>query len=322
MPTMTCSSDLLIIGGGPSGLSAAINGASEGLVVRLLDSGASLGGQARESAAIENYPGFPESVTGHELMTRFVKQAQKFNTQMVCPVAVSSIETDGKYLVVCSDDYHEYVTRSVIISIGLIYRRLQAKNNAQFIGRGVFYGVPTGYVPPKGTQTVLVVGGANSAGQAVLNLAKNKKLQVRLIIRKAIDAQMSTYLIERIRAVDNIEVVEGAEVVECCGESELSSVYIQTANGVEHCHCTQVFIYIGATPRTRWLKATIEMDDTGYVRTWMDVTRVKAELPFQTSIAGVFAAGDVRAGSTKRIANGVGEGASALQMVHRFLASW
>lgn len=318
--TNDCDSDLLIIGGGPAGLSAAINGASEGLNVRLLDNGVTLGGQARESSAIENYPGFPESVTGHELMTRFVLQARKFNTHLICPVAAQTIVRDGDHLVVTSDDYHEYVTRSVILSIGLTYRRLQAKNNAQFIGRGVFYGVPIGFQPPKGNHTVIVVGGANSAGQAVLNLAKNKKLTIRLVIRKTIEAQMSTYLIDRIRATQNIEVRENAEIVECFGDSFLTGVCMNIDGVLEHCNCCSMFIYIGAVPRTLWLKTIVEMDDGKYIRTWMDVQGAKVEIPFGTSMPGVFAAGDVRSGSTKRIATSIGEGAAALQMVHKYLS--
>lgn len=317
-------SDLLIIGGGPAGLSAAINGASEGLVVRLLDSGRELGGQARESAAIENYAGFPESVTGFELMGRFIKQARKFDTQLHCPVSAADINRDRDRFVVMTDDYSEFVTRSIILSIGLSYRRLAAKNNAQFMGRGVYYGVPLNYQSPRGENTVIVVGGANSAGQAVLNLSRNKKLTVRLVIRKTIDAQMSTYLIERIRQTPNIEVLEHSEVVECFGESYLESVCIDREGTLEHCACTGVFIYIGAVPRTLWLARAhfdLELDDSKYIRTWTDVQGRKVVIPFETSVPGVFAAGDVRSGSTKRIAAGVGEGAGALSMVHRYLAS-
>lgn len=317
--TNDCVSDLLIIGGGPSGLAAAINGASEGLSVRLLDNGTLLGGQARESASIENYPGFPEGVTGIDLMGRFVQQARKFDTQLHCPVAAAGVVRDGKRLVVTTDDYQEYVAKAIILSIGLSYRRLAAKNSGQFIGRGVYYGVPAGYQAPRGTNSVVVVGGANSAGQAVLNLARNKKLKVHLMIRKTIDAQMSTYLIDRIRRTDNIEVVENSEVVECFGESSLTSLCYNRNGVLMHCDCSAVFIYIGATPRTLWIRDLVELDDNKYVRTWTDVTTDKVNVPYATSVPGVYAAGDVRSGSVKRIASGIGEGVGALQMVHRYL---
>ena len=314
----SCDSDLLIIGGGPGGLSAAINGASEGLSVRLIDSGSSLGGQARESSGIENYPGFPESVTGHDLMTRFVQQAHKFNTLLTCPVSAASISRDRERVVITTDDFQEYVGRAAILSIGLSYRRLMAKDIGRFMGHGVFYGAPSmNALLAKKPNVSIVVGGANSAGQAAVGLARNPKNSVKLVIRKAIDAQMSTYLIEKIAVLPNVEVMEGSEVVECFGDKNgLSSICISRADGSrEHVETTAMYVFIGAIPRTLWLKGVIDLDDLKFVKT--DVGQ--GRLAFETSMPGVFAAGDVRSGSTKRIASAIGEGACALQMIHRYL---
>lgn len=211
---MTCETDLLVIGGGPAGLSAAINGSSEGLRVRVLDSGHTLGGQAKESSAIENYPGFPEGITGADLMSSFVRQAHKFNTSMLCPIGAARVWREDDRVHVMTEDYQEHVARAALLSIGLSYRRLPAKGIGPLMGRGVFYGMPPGRWSPTKSCQVMVVGGANSAGQAVLKLASNQRASVRLVIRKTIDRQMSTYLIDRIRAMENVEVCENCEVVE------------------------------------------------------------------------------------------------------------
>ena len=310
--------DLLIIGGGPAGLSAAINGASEGLVVRLLDNGLALGGQAKQSSAIENYPGFPDGISGEKLMVACVLQANKFATKFHCPVTVRYIHKDGRYFVVTDDDRVEYAAKSVLLSNGLTYRRLQAENLDRLLGKGCFYGVPTKQTYHRDCK-IAIVGGANSAGQAAVNLSQNGKVRIKLIIRKTIRSQMSHYLIERIEKQDNIEVVEHAEVVAVEGKTYLSAMhYVQ--NG-EHqvAKMDYMFIFIGAVPKTSWLDGTVELDEKGFVKTWRDVSREKA-LPHETSIPGLFAAGDVRVSQTKRIATAIGEGAYALQMVHGYMS--
>lgn len=317
----TCSSDLLIIGGGPAGLAAAINGASEGLNIRLLDGGAMLGGQAKESAAIENYPGFPDGITGEALMGNMARQARKFATSIVAPTMAQDIvkNADGTISVTC-DDYTEFTTKAVLLSMGLNYRRLQADGIGHFVGRGVYYGVPN--FKPK-ARAVAVVGGANSAGQAALGLAANARLEVKLLSRSPLEQGMSTYLIERIRSTPNIEVVEMCNVTVCGGDTCLRRI-TTTHNGQERDFDVEgLYIFIGALPRTLWLRGKITLDEFNFVQTggpaeFMSNTR--APMFYETSMAGVFAAGDVRSGSTKRIATASGEGAGALQMIHNYLA--
>lgn len=316
--------DLVIIGGGPAGLAAAINGASEGLDVLLMDSGTALGGQARESAAIENYPGFPDGITGETLMHALARQAQKFDTKLAVPARAVVLEAagdSGAYLIL--DSYGDsYRAKTVLLSPGLAYRRLNANGIGQFMGRGVFYGVPVGRVPTQKC-TACVVGGANSAGQAVLNLARNPKAQVKLLVRHKLTDQMSDYLVKRIRAMSNIEVLEDCEVKGCEGGGNGLRYLNLLYNGQEESHAADfLFIYIGAQPQTYWLDKGIQ-DSRGFIQTWHDAVKHANmpnpfdPLPYETSWPGVFAAGDVRLGSVKRIASACGEGAAALQMIHK-----
>lgn len=318
MSTRDC--DLLIVGSGPAGMSAAINGASEGLKVCLLDAQQQLGGQARESSAIENYPGFPDGITGEEFMSRLAKQASKFATDIHAPVNAVELTNDSGSLVVTADDYSQYSARAVLLTIGLSYRRLHAEGIGEFMGRGVFYGLPGGSVIPRKKCTAVVVGGANSAGQAVLRLAQNPNANITMVIRRKVTDQMSKYLIDRIRDMPNVEVREGVEVVKCEGNKSLERIYL--SDGEEIC-AGQLFIFIGAVPKTHWLQKVLELDEKRFIRTWTDLPAgVREErLPYETGTLGVFAAGDVRLGSVKRIASGVGEGAGALQMIHRRLSN-
>lgn len=309
--------DLAIVGGGPSGLSAAINGASEGLSVLLIDAEAQLGGQARESAAIENYPGFPEGITGDHLMTALTKQADKFEAGLLLPNRITSLRADGG-TVFLTDEFGQGIeARTVLLSLGLTYRRLLADGLNKFLGNGAYYGLPTGRNPSHECD-VVVIGGANSSGQAVLHLARNSKARVRLISRSPLAKGMSTYLIERIRAQPNIEVLEDCAVTGCVGErsGRLHEVEIIWAGSKQSLPCDYLFMFIGALPRTYWLEGSVLRDEKGFVKTWQDAG---AALPFETSMPGVFAAGDVRFGSIKRIASAVGEGSAALQMIHRRL---
>lgn len=320
----TCTSDLLIIGGGPAGLSSAINGASEGLNVRLLDAGSVLGGQAKESSAIENYPGFPEGITGNDLMGRMSQQVRKFAASIIAPVNAARLNKndDGTITVQC-DDYTEYTSKSVLLTMGLAYRRLSAEGIGNFIGRGVFYGVPS-FKPSGATKVVAVIGGANSAGQAALGLANSNRLDVKLIVRSTLEKGMSTYLITRIRQHPRIEVFELCDVRACTGGSCLTCITISQSGKEIDVNVEAMHIFIGAAPRTLWLRGSVDMDDHNFIKTGV-ATGLRmgydGSYPafYETTMPGVFAAGDVRSGSTKRIATAVGEGAGALQMIHGYL---
>lgn len=310
--------DLAIIGGGPSGLSAAINGASEGLEVLLVDAEATLGGQARESAAIENYPGFPDGITGDHLMTALTRQAEKFNASLLLPTRMQRIEVlVGTHpMFKLTDEFGQSVeAKTVLLSLGLSYRRLQAQNLSGFLGNGAYYGMPFGRVPTHRCE-VAVVGAGNNAGQAVLHMARNNAATVRLLCRSKLRDKMSDYLVQRILAQPNIEVLEGCTVQSCAGKAgKLHEVEIVWEGTTHSLPADYLFLFIGAVPRTFWLSDSLSLN-AGFIPTWTDCG---AELPYETSIRGVFAAGDVRYGSTKRIAAAVGEGVGALQMIHRRL---
>lgn len=311
--------DLAIVGGGPSGLSAAINGASEGLNVLLIDAEATLGGQARESAAIENYPGFPDGITGDHLMTALTRQAEKFDAGLRLPSRVQSLIADfanSDRFVLVDEFGQEVEAKTILLSLGLSYRRLEAQNLGGFLGNGAYYGLPSGRAPSHKCE-VVVVGGANSSGQAVLHLAKNSNATVRLLCRSPLTKSMSAYLIDRIRSTPNIEVIENCAVKGCQGghNGRLAEVDVEWDGASHAIPCDYLFMFIGAVPRTFWLNSTVSLEK-GFIPTWTDCG---AELPFETSIPGVFAAGDVRLNSTKRIAAAVGEGAAALQMIHKRL---
>lgn len=316
---MTTECDLLVIGGGPAGLSAAINGSSEGLNVCLIDSGSVLGGQARESSAIENYPGFPAGITGDELMGRFVEQAGKFTTKMYAPLAAARLHVDDNRLIVLTEDYQEFASRAVILTLGLNYRRLNVPGIGQLMGRGVYYGMPN-FVQCHGCN-VGVVGGANSAAQAALFLARDTATQVSMFVRTKVHMQMSTYLEERIRKCPNIHIFEDTELVDVGEQSKMKLTGAKDNHGTVHA-LDYLFIFIGALPRTLWLDGCLDMSAKKFVLTGPLVIpshNARIVLPFETSIPGVFAAGDVREGSTKRIAAAIGEGSAALAMTHQYL---
>lgn len=331
MGTRDC--DLLIIGGGPAGLSAAINGASEGLDVVVLDAALQLGGQAKESSAIENYPmpeGHEDGTTGERLTSGFIRQAVKFKTELMNPTRATHLHVDGKRKIVVTEDFQEFAARAVILSQGLSYRRHDARNLAQFMGRSVYYGMPPNPNLLLGC-TVVVVGGANSAGQAILRLARVRRCRVKVLCRRPLAETMSTYLIERITSSPHygtkdavIEVIDGAEVIQVSGKKVMKELCYRREGLVYQMKADHLLFYIGAVPQTAWLQDVLRLDDRKFVLTGPDLGELdpaRQPLAFETSLPGVFACGDVRYGSVKRIANAIGEGAGGLQMVHSRLAT-
>lgn len=312
--------DLVVVGGGAGGLTAAINGASERLKVGIIDSEKHLGGHARDSWAIENYPGFPKGITGKKLFDNMANQAGKFGAAMIVDATASRLNRlkDGGYVVTMKDGRQVKAT-NVILSTGLDYTRVPTLD--KFIGNGVYYGMPKDILSSSrlraGEGNVAIVGGGNSAGQAALHLAELKGLHVSLLVRSNIEKSMSGYLIDRLKQCNNVDIISGVTIKKSNGDNNNNLKSLTLSNG-KTLNLNCVFVYAGAQPRTNWLKGAVALDDKGFVKTFHDVN---ATLPYETSLPGVFAIGDVRAGSTKRISGAVGEGAAALQMVHTYRAT-
>ena len=318
--------DLIVVGAGPAGLAAAVYGASEGLRTLVLDSTAP-GGQAGSSMRIENYLGFPTGITGSELADRAILQANKFGARLSVSTPVSSLMFDKTYPVLRLDGDETVTTKCLLIATGVEYRRLNAERCEQFEGRGVFYAATHNEAHIyKGAQVVLV-GGGNSAGQAAVFLSQHAS-RVLLVIRgDDLYKHMSSYLAKRIEQTPNIELLRNSTVQRMNGDGQLNSIEIVNSKTGEKrtVETPAVFSFIGAVPRTDWLPQEIERDGKGFIRTGPSLAQsphwTGKRQPFllETSRAGVFAAGDVRSDSVKRVASAVGEGAMAVQFVHEYL---
>ena len=321
--------DLCIVGGGPAGLAAAVYATSEGLSTVLVERQAP-GGQAGLSAAIENYLGFPRGVSGDELAQRAVAQARRFGTEMVIARDVLGFEARGPVRAVTFGDDTAIESRALIVATGVSYRMLDAPGLNDLTGRGVYYGASASDARSVQGDDVYIVGGANSAGQAVLNMAKFAR-RVVMLVRGDLAETMSQYLIDRIRATENIEVRTGVEVTAVRGDGHLEAVTVATrADGsTEEVAANWLYIFIGASPRTGWLGPDVARDRNGFIVTGPDLLTRDEEprwqldrppLLLESTVPGVFAAGDVRLESMKRVASAVGEGAMAVSLVHRYLA--
>ncbi|MCS5735313.1 FAD-dependent oxidoreductase [Herbiconiux daphne] len=330
-PQSRDSVDLAVIGGGPAGLAAAVYGASEGLRTVLLDA-VGPGGQAAASSRIENYLGFPNGLSGADLTGRAAVQAVKFGAQLFSPCEVVALDTGADRLLLSLSDGTEVSAKSVVIASGARYRALPLERWADFEGAGIYYAATALEARECGARPVAVVGGANSAGQAALYLA-GLGSRVCLVVRgDDLSAGMSNYLVERLKADERVAIHVGAEVTGLEGGSSLATIEVtHRATGETSRHeCHGLFCFIGARPATSWLTG-VAVDENGFVRTdgalaaddlgeaWDVLGR--HPLPFETSVPGVFAAGDVRLGSMKRVAAAVGEGASAVASVHVAIGS-
>jgi thioredoxin reductase (NADPH) len=326
-PTPGYIFDLVVVGSGPAGLAAAVYGASEGLRTVSLDS-VSIGGQAGTSSRIENYAGFPNGISGGDLTGRAAVQAMRLGARLNSPCEVAGLRVETGFHVVVLKDGSEIPTRSVIVASGAQYLRLPVEDLERFEGAGVYYAATDLEARVCDGSSVLVIGGGNSAGQAAIYLAQNN-CRVTIAVRRAGLAEtMSHYLIERIDADPNVELITGVEVRRLTGAARLEQVTLgEVANGGQQrtLDCSGLFCFIGARPATGWLAQEVLLDDDGFVLTDRQlpdaqVTGRTVALPFETSVPGVFAAGDVRHGSMKRVAAAVGEGSSAVRSVHERLA--
>lgn len=317
--------DVAIVGAGPAGLAAAVYGASEGLRAIVVEARA-LGGQAGASSRIRNYLGFPRGVSGAELTALAYQQARVFGAEFLFTQQATAVAARGGDRVLRLDG-GEVVARAVVIATGVSYRRLDVPALERLVGRGVFYGAAAAEARALAGEHVAVVGAGNSAGQAALHLARFAARVTVLARGDSLAASMSEYLIREIATVDRIDVRVRARVVDGAGDDGLDAIVVEdVATGRRDAvPVTAAFVLVGAEPHTGWLAGALERDGAGYLRTGPDVARerwglARAPMLLETSLPGVFAAGDVRSGSVKRVAAAVGEGAVAIGAVHRYLA--
>src|SRR5688500_8336212 len=324
--------DLVIIGGGPAGLAAAVYGASEGLSTLLIERQAP-GGQAGMSSNIENYLGFPSGLSGSNLARRAVAQAIKFGAEILTPQEVVSIHVDGPYRIVKVKDGTEIRSHVLIIACGVSYRNLDGvKGIERLTGAGVYYGASMVEALSYKDEDVFMVGGANSAGQAAIHFSKYAKTVTLLVRGDSLNKSMSQYLIHQINETPNIHILLNSKVIEVHGENRLESITItNTQTGqLETFPTSGLYIFIGAVPHTDAAAGLIERDANGFLLTGQDLMQNGLERPrgwtldrqpflLETNVPGIFAAGDIRHGSTKRVAAGVGEGTIAVQLAHQYL---
>ena len=329
--TETSFYDLAIVGGGPAGLAAAVYGASEGLHTFMIEREAP-GGQAGLSSRIENYLGFPSGLSGNDLARRAVAQARRFGVEILAPQEAVSLRAEGPYRFLKLADGFEISCHALLLAMGVQWRTLDVPGIERLQGAGVYYGGGTTEAMACKGEIVHIIGGANSAGQAAMHFAKFADKVVMLVRGESLAATMSHYLIEQIEKTPNIEVQTRSSVVEVHGETRLTGLTIlcSTTGVKEQVPATSLYIFIGAQPRTEWLGNLIERDERGFILSGPDLLRGGKRPPswtldrdpglLETNVPGIFVVGDVRHGSVKRVASGVGEGAVVVQFMHQYLA--
>jgi len=325
------SYDLIIVGAGPAGLAAAVYGASEGLRTVIVEREAP-GGQAGLSARIENYLGFPAGLSGNDLARRAVVQARRFGAEILAPQEATGLRTNDLYRIVRLADGSEISSRALLIATGVQWRTLDVPGMDRLTGAGVYYGAGSTEARSCQDDEVHIVGGANSAGQAALNFSRFARRVVLLVRGPCLETSMSKYLIDEIARTPNIHVDYHTQVVEVHGEEHLEAITVDCgqSGSREKIEARAMFVFIGAQPRTEWLKDFVDRDSHGFILTGPDLLRdgkppknwplERDPVLLETSLPGVFAVGDVRHGSVKRVASGVGEGSVAIQFVHQYLS--
>ena len=324
--------DLVIVGAGPAGLAAAVYGASEGLRTLLVE-GEAPGGQAGTSARIENYLGFPSGLSGSDLARRAVTQARRFGAEILTPLEAASLRVEDPYRIVTLADGSELSCHALLVATGVSYRKLDVPGADRLAGAGLFYGAATSEAIDARGHDVFVVGGGNSAGQAAMHLSRHARSVTLLVRGASLSSSMSSYLVAQIDATPEIGVRYRTEVVEVRGDDRLSQVVVKDLDDgrTEALDAFALFVFIGAAPRTDWLGGTLERDPRGFIVSGGDRGANGAAPPgwklkrppfwLETSVPGIFVAGDVRLDSVKRMASAVGEGAMAVQFIHKYLAS-
>ncbi|CAN5191501.1 FAD-dependent oxidoreductase [soil metagenome] len=323
--------DLAIIGAGPAGLAAAVYGGSEGLRTILVDKRAP-GGQAGTSSRIENYLGFPNGLSGSDLARRAITQAQRFGVEFLAPQEVISIKSQGQYKHISMADGSEVVARSIVLSTGVAYHKLENESLDKYTGAGVYYGAATTEAYAFKGRPVYIVGGGNSAGQGAMYLSRTASEVFICVRRNDLSSTMSQYLIDQIERTPNITVLGCTEVVEGLGKEQLECLVLEDMNTKERrtVKAAGLFIFIGTKPYTDWIAMDILKDNKGFIATGRDLAKFadfkqvwkhdREPYLLETCSPGIFAAGDVRAGAMNRVASAVGEGAMAVSFVHKYLA--
>jgi len=316
------SYDVVIVGAGPAGMAAGVYGASEGLKVLMVERSAA-GGQAGTSSRIENYLGFPEGISGEDLTGRAVKQAVRFGAEIAMTRCIEKVErADGGYLLEL-DGGQRVFARAVLLATGVEWRRLKAEGCERLLARGVLYGASRPEAISVNGKKVFIVGGGNSAGQAAMFFS-NYADEVKVLVRgEGLKLTMSQYLIGEIASKANIEVMPFSEVVEAQGQDHLQRIVARVGGELVTYEADALFVMICAVPDASWLPKELERDEKGYICTGRDLTSWKldrASFPLETSLPGIFCAGDVRHNSIKRVSSGVGEGSMAIAFIHQYLA--
>ncbi|NJN01262.1 MAG: FAD-dependent oxidoreductase [Leptolyngbyaceae cyanobacterium SL_1_1] len=322
--------DLVIVGGGPAGLAAAVYGASEGLRTVLVEREAP-GGQAGTSSRIENYLGFPVGLSGGDLARRAVSQARRFGVEILTPQEVKAVRVENDYRLITLGDGSEISAHALILALGVSWRRLSVPGTERLTGAGVYYGAAQTEAIACTDEDVFVIGGANSAGQAAMYFSKYARQVTMLVRAESLTKSMSQYLIEQIKATANIQVQPYTTVTETKGETSLEALMLHnSATGESQTvAASSLFIFIGARPYTDWLEGLVQRDERGYLLSGEDLKAdvnpalvwplARSPHLLETNVPGIFAVGDVRHGSVKRVASGVGEGSICVQFVHRYL---
>jgi len=319
--------DVVVIGAGPAGLAAGVYGASEGLRTLIVEPDA-VGGQAGSSSRIENYLGFPQGISGDELSRRGFTQAQRLGAEFLTQ-RVKAIRIQDQYRILTMEDGREVTCAVVLIATGVSWCKLDVPGGEELIGAGVYYGAAQSEALACKDEEIFIVGGANSAGQAAMNFARYARKVTMLVRGKGLESSMSKYLIDQIAGTANIVLETQTEITRFIGTDRLEAIEVRGPNGTCEQKATSVFIFIGAAPKTEWLPQEVFRDDRGFVLAGPDLRRKGIERlgdrdPFllETSVPGVFVAGDVRHGSVKRAASAAGEGSIAIQFVHQYLAGF